>query len=164
MINVPTNIEKIRESQYLRFIDTTPSGANRTWVAIGIGVEEGNAGAEYNPNIERVKWIIEDNARSDHKSNDKQISVPQKTYKNDPCFEFVNNGRDVLNYKTNILEIDTWNVVNSAYKAKMSSGTIAITSYNGDEINWDLYFDGNPTDGTATISSGTPAFTESACL
>lgn len=161
---IPETIEKIRESQYLRFIDTTPSANNPTWVAIGIGVEEGNAAAEYNPNIDRIKWIIEDSARSNHTSNDKQMSVPQKTYKNDPCFEFVNNGRDVMNYKTHVLEIDTWNKTGNAYKAKKSDATIAITSYNGDEIDWDLYFDGDPTNGTSTIANGTPTFTASASL
>lgn len=163
-LNIPENIEKILESQYLRFIDTTPNGENRTWVVIGIGVETENAGVEYNPNIERTKWIIENSARSDHTNNDKQMSVPQKTYKNDPCFEYVNAGRDKMNYKTHVLEIDVWDKSGSAYKAKMSDATIAITSYNGDEIDWDLYFDGDPAEGTATIANGTPTFTESASL
>lgn len=161
---IPDTIEKIKESQFLRFIDITPSASSPAWKAIGIGVEEGNAGIEYNPNIERVKWIIEDNARSDHTSNDKQISVTQKTYRNDPCFEFVNAGRDILNYKTRVLEVDTWNGTNSSYPAKMSTATIAITSYNGEEIEWDLYFDGTAIEGTVTIANGVPTFTASASL
>lgn len=160
---IPDTIEKIKESQYLRFIDITPN-SEPTWKAIGIGVEEGGASAEYNPNIERVKWIIEDSARSDHTSNDKQMSVTQKSYKNDPCFEFVNKGRDALNYKTHVLEVDTWNAENSSYSAKMSDATIAVTSYNGDEIDWDLYFDGDPKKGTVTIASGVPTFVETASL
>ena len=161
---IPDTIEKIKESQFLRFIDTTPSAQNPTWKAIGVGVEEGNAGIEYNPNIERVKWIIEDSARSDHTNNDKQMSVPQKTYKNDPCFEFVNAGRDKLNYKTHVLEIDTWSGTGSSYPSKMSDATVAITSYNGDELDWDLYFDGDPINGTSTIASGVPTFVASTSL
>lgn len=161
---IPNDIEKIKESQFLRFVDTTPSAQTPTWVVIGVGVEEDNAGIEYNPNIERVKWIIEDSARSDHTNNDKQISVPQKAYKNDPCFEFVNGGRDKLNYKTHVLEIDTWNGTGSSYPAKMSDATVAITSYNGDEIDWDLYFDGDPKEGTATMASGVPTFVETTSL
>ena len=159
-----SNMEKILESQFLRFIDVS-STSTPNWKVIGVGVEEGNAGIEYNPNIERVKWIIDNSARSDHKSNDKQMSVPQKTYKNDPCFEFVNEGRDKLNYKTKLLEVDTWNEVSTGtYSAKMSEATISITSYNGDEVDWDLYIDGDPTEGSVTMSGGVPTFTPTTSL
>ena len=159
-----TNIEKILESQYQRFLDTTPSSA-ATYKRIGIGVEEGNAGIEYNPDIERIKWIIDNSARSNHKSNDKQMSVPQKAYKGDPCFEFVNKGRDKMNYKTNLLEVDTWDEVTTGhYKAKLSSATIVVTSYTGEEIDYDIYVDGDPTDGTVTISGGVPTFTATTSL
>ena len=164
-MNVDTsNMEKILESQFWRFIDTTPTSLSPTWKIIGVGVEEGNAGIEYNPNIERVKWIIDNSARSDHTSNDKQISVPQKSYKSDPCFEFVNAGRDQLNYKTHFLEIDGWDANNGSYPAKMSDATISITSFNGDEIDWDLYIDGDPTVGTVTISEGVPTFVPATSL
>lgn len=159
-----SNMEKILESQFLRFIDVS-STSTPNWKVIGVGVEEGNAGIEYNPNIERVKWIIDNSARSDHKSNDKQMSVPQKTYKNDPCFEFVNEGRDKLNYKTKLLEVDTWNEVSTGtYSAKMSEATISITSYNGDEVDWDLYIDGDPTEGSVTMSGSVPTFTPTTSL
>lgn len=159
-----SNMEKILESQFLRFIDVS-STSTPNWKVIGVGVEEGNAGIEYNPNIERVKWIIDNSARSDHKSNDKQMSVPQKTYKNDPCFEYVNQGRDKLNYKTKLLEVDTWNEVSTGtYSAKMSEATISITSYNGDEVDWDLYIDGDPTEGSVTMSGGVPTFTPTTSL
>ncbi len=163
MVIIPTNIEKIKTSQYLRFIDTTPTAANPTWAVVGIGVEE--ATTSFNPNIERIKWIIEDSSRSDHTSNDKQASIAQKAYKNDPCFEFVNEGRDKLNYKTRILEIDTWDEVSTGnYAAKMSDGLVSIADYSGEEINYDLYFDGDPKEGTATITNGTPTFTTNVSL
>ena len=159
---IPENIEKLVTSQYLRFIDTTPTANAPTWKVVGIGVEE--ASTEYNPNVERIKWIIETSSRSDHTSNDKQSSITQKAYKNDPCFEFVNAGRDKLNYKTHILEIDTWSGSEGSYTAKYSDGIIAITSYSGEEIEYDLYFDGDVTDGVASITDGTPTFTPSASL
>ena len=155
-----TGMEKILESQYQRFIET----ASDTYKRIGVGVEEGNAGVEFNPDIERVKWIIDNSARSNHKSNDKQMSVPQKTYKGDPCFEFVNAGRDKLNYKTKLLEVDTWDGLGGSYPAKLSDATIVVTSYTGEEIDWDLYIDGDPTEGTVTISDGVPSFTPTQSL
>ena len=36
---VPDNIEKIKRSQFLTFIDTTPS-TTATWAVLGVGVNE----------------------------------------------------------------------------------------------------------------------------
>ena len=158
---IPDSIEKIKRSQFLTFLDTTPSGNSRTWAIIGVGVDEYSQA--FNPQVDTEKWIIEDNARNDHTSNQKQGSVTQKCYKNDPAFEFVADGRDQLNYKTHILDIDTWNGTGSGssvtYPAKMSDGLVAITNYSGEEIEYDLYYDGDPTEGTVTITNGVPTFT-----
>lgn len=159
---IPSNIEKLKTSQYLRFIDTTPNGSNPTWKVVGIGVEE--MSTDFNPQVDTIKWIIEDSARNDHTSNQKQSSVTQKAYKNDPCFEFVNAGRDKLNYVTHILEVDTWSGSAGSYSAKMSDGLITVTSYDGDQIEYDLYFNGDPKDGTVAITDNVPVFTPSASL
>ena len=160
---IPNTIEKIKRSQFLTFLDTTPSGNSRTWAIVGVGVDEYSV--SFNPQIDSEKWIIEDNARNDHTSNQKQGSVTQKCYKNDPAFEFVADGRDQLNYKTHILDIDTWNGTGSGssvtYPAKMSDGLVAVTSYSGEEIEYDLYYDGDPVEGTVTITDGVPTFTPS---
>ena len=78
---IPDNIEKVKRSQFVTFLDTTPSGNNRTWAVLGIGITE--YGIAYNPQVDTEKWIIEDNARNDHSSNQKQGSVTQKIHKND---------------------------------------------------------------------------------
>lgn len=153
-----SNMKKILESQFVRFIDTTPTATNPTWALVA-AVEEDNAAIEYNPNIERIKYIVDDAARTDHTSNDKQMSVPYQAYKGDPCFEFVNEGRDKLNYVTHLLEVDLWNETSGSYSAKMSDATIGITSYNGKTIEFDVYADGDPTNGTVTITDNTPTFT-----
>ena len=152
-----TGMEKILESQFVRFIDTTPSSQNPTWKLIG-PVETGNAQVEYNAEIERAKWIVDKSARTNHKSNDKQMSVPLQAYKGDPVFAFVNGGRDKLNYVTHVLEVDLWDKTGSNYSAKMSGATIGISSYNGDMIEFDLYFDGDPTEGTITLAGQVPTF------
>ena len=158
---IPDSIEKIKRSQFLTYLDTTPSGNSRTWAIVGVGVDEYSQA--FNPQVDTEKWIIEDNARNDHTSNQKQGSVTQKCYKNDPAFEFVADGRDQLNYKTHILDIDTWNRTGSGssatFPAKQSDGLVAITSYSGEEIEYDLYYDGDPVEGTVTISDGVPTFT-----
>ena len=162
MALIPSDIEKIKTSQYLRFIDTTPTANAPTWKVVGIGVTE--LATEYNPQVDTEQWIIEDSARNDHTGNQKSSGVTQKCYKGDPEFEFVNLGRDKLNYKTHILEIDMWDKTGSSYSAKMSDGLIVLTSYSGAEIEYDLMFDGDPKEGTATIADGVPTFTESASL
>ena len=161
MALIPSSIEKIKRSQYMKFLDTTPS-SSYTWKVIGIGITEANV--EYSPQVDTEKWIIEDTARSDHSSNQKQISVTQKCYKGDPEFAFIEAGRDKLNYTSHILEVDMWNVVNSSYKAKLSDCLITITSYSGEEIEYTIYFNGDPTEGTATIADGVPSFTATTSL
>lgn len=160
---VPNNIEKNKESQYRRFLDITPA-STESWKIIGIGVSLGNANTEYNPQVDSEQWIIEDSARSDHTGNQKQIGVTQKCYKNDPEFEFINSGRDKLNYVSHILEVDTWNGNGGSYPAKKSDCLITVNSYNGAEIEYTIYFNGDPTEGSATISDGVPSFTPTASL
>lgn len=161
---VPSTIEKIERSQFLTFLDTTPS-STPTYAVLGIGITD--FGIDFNPNVDTEKWIIETNARVDHTSNEKQGSVTQKCYKNDPCFEFVQAGRDKLNYRTKILDIDVWNGTGSSYPATLSDGKIVITSYMGEnaEIEYDLYYDGDVIEGTATIdANGVPTFTPTTSL
>lgn len=160
MTLIPSDIEKVNRSQFLTYLDTTPAGDARTWAVLGIGVTD--YGIDYNPQVDTEKWIVEDNARNDHTSNQKQSTVSQKIYKGDPCFEFVQAGRDKLNYKTHILDIDRWNGTGNSYPATMSDGIIAVTTYMGEEatIEYDLYYDGDGVKGTVTISDeGVPTFT-----
>lgn len=156
------NLEKIKRSQYKIFLDTTPSATNPTWKLEGWGVEE--ASTSYNPNVDRIKYIVHDNASSDHTSNDKQNSFDKRAYKGEPCFEFVNAARDKFNYTTHILEVDSWNGTGSTYPAKMSNGTITVNEYSGESISYDLYYDGDPVEGTVTFADDVPTFTPTTSL
>ena len=156
---IPENIEKIKRSQFITYIDTTPSGNSRAWAVLGVGVNE--YAVSYNPQVDTEKWIVEDNARNDHTSNQKQGSVTQKCYKNDPEFEFIAQGRDQLNYKTKVLDVDTWSGSTGSYAAKQSDAIITVTSYSGEEIEYDIYYDGDPVNGTVAIADGVPTFTPS---
>ena len=108
-----------------------------------------------------MQWIIEDSARNDHTGNQKTLPVTQKCYKNDPEYEFVEAGRDKLNYVSHILEVNIVGGTGSSYPAKMSDCLITITSYSGDQIEYTIYFNGDPTEGTVTIADGVPTFTPS---
>lgn len=158
MALIPSNIEKNKRSQYQKFIDITPS-SSYSWKVIGIGIIEANM--EFNPQVDTEQWIIEDNARTDHTGNQKQIAITQKCYKNDPEFEFINKARDQLNYTSHILEIDTWDGTQGSYPAKVSDCLITVTSYSGSEIEYTIYVVGDPTVGTCSISDGVPTFVAS---
>lgn len=156
---VPSGIEKIDRSQWLVYLDTTPTGDTNNWAILGVGITE--FAIAYNPQIDTEKWIIENTARNDHTSNQKQGSVSQKIYKGDPCFEFVYKGCDQLNYTTHILEIDRWNGTTAGkYPAKMTDGLIAVTQKGGENavLEYDLYFNGEPTEGEVTFTGNVPTF------
>jgi len=159
---IPANIEKIKRSQFITYIDTTPTGNSRTWAVLGVGVNEYSV--SYNPQVDTEQWIIEDTARSDHTGNQKQVPITQKCYKGDPEFEFINSGRDKLNYVSHILEVDTWNGTVGNYPAKKSDCLITVTSYSGAEIEYTIYVNGDPTIGTCSISDGVPTFVENTSL
>ena len=161
---VPNGIEKINRSQFLTYLDTTPSSLTPTWNILGVGITE--YGISYNPQVDSEKWIIEDNARTDHSSNQKQGSVTQKCYKGDAVFEFVNAGRDKLNYKAHVLDIDRWNGNGSTYPAKYNDVIITVTSYMGEDasIEYDIYYDGDSVEGTVTFTGNTPTFTPTTSL
>lgn len=160
---ISENILKVERSQFLTFLDTTPTENTHNWALLGVGITD--YGIAFNPQVDTEKWIVEDNARSDHSSNQKQGSVSQKIYKGDSCFEFVHKALDKLNYKTNILDIDRWNGTTAGvYPAKMSAGKIVITQYMNETatIEYDLYYEGNPVEGTVSFTNGVPTFTPSA--
>lgn len=161
---VPSGIEKVNRSQFLTYLDTTPSSLSPTWSVLGVGITE--YGISYNPQVDTEKWIIEDNARTDHSSNQKQGSVTQKCYKGDAVFEFVNEGRDKLNYKSHVLDIDRWNGTGSSYPAKMNDVIITVTNYMGEnaEIEYDIYYDGDSVEGTVTFAGNVPTFTPTTSL
>ncbi len=160
---VPENIEKIKRSQFLTYLNTGTS-ANPTWSILGVGITE--YGIDYNPQVDTEKWIIEDNARNDHSSNQKQSSVTQKCYKGDAVFEFINGARDQLNFKAQILDIDRWNGTGTTYPAKKNDVMITINSYMGEnaEIEYTIYYDGDAVDGSVTFAGTTPSFTPTTSL
>ena len=163
MALLPEGIEKIKRSQFLTFLDITPN-SSATWKVLGVGITD--YGIAFNPQVDTEKWIVEDNARTDHSSNQKQSTVTQKCYKGDPVFEFVNAGRDQLNYKSHVLDIDRWNGNGSTYPAKMNDVIITVTNYMGEEasIEYDVYYDGDAVEGTVTITDGVPSFTPTTSL
>ena len=164
---IPSDIEKLdRDNSLMTFLDVTPSASTMQLEVLGIGITD--YGISYNPQVEQEKWIIEKNARNVHESNQKQGSVSQTAYKGDPVFEFVAAGRDKLNYKTHIVDVDIFAEDNETYPAKMTDGIITITQFGNENavVEFDLYYDGDPIEGNVTFddTTGKPTFTKTVGL
>lgn len=156
------NLVKMERSDWMTFLDTTPN-SEYTFDILGIGITD--LAVAYNPSVESEKWIIEKTARHIHQSNEKQASVSQSIYDGDPCYEFVDAGRNKLNYKTHILDVNMKKTVSDGkYYAELTDGLITITSHMGEDatIEYDLYWEGDTQTGSVDISSGTPVFTPDA--
>lgn len=155
-----TGYIKMNRDEWVTYLDTTPD-KEPTYTILGVGITE--FATEYNPSVESEKWIIERTSRHIHESNEKTGSVSQSIYVNDPCYKFVEAGRNKLNYRTNILDIDMTRKSESGdrYYAELSEGLLAVTSHMGENatIEYDLYYEGDPKIGYVTIADGKPTFT-----
>ena len=99
-----TSYVEMNRDEWTTYLDTTPEAQDMTLTILGVGITD--FGVAYNPSVEGEKWIIERTARHNHESNEKTGSVSQSIYINDPCYKFVEAGRDKLNYRTHIVDID----------------------------------------------------------
>ena len=155
-------MEKVTREQFLTFLKT---GANE-WGLLGTGITE--YGIALNPQIETEKWIIHKNATSTLDSNQKQGDVTQKIYKGDVCFDYVYSLMDKIgsDVETEVLDVDAWNGTGDVYPAKKSKVIIAINNYMGEDasIEYSIYYNGDPEEGTVQITDGEPTFTKADSL
>lgn len=161
------NYEKMNRSEWLTYLDVTPTATSMDLEVLGVGITD--MAIAYNPTVDSEKWIIEDAARHIHNANEKQAAVSQTIYKNDPCYQFVKNGRDKLNYTTHIVDVDRTNEISDGvYYAEMTNGLIAIDTWMGENasVEYTLYYEGDKVTGTVSFdaSTGKPTFTPDASL
>lgn len=153
-------MEKMKRSEFVTYLDTTPDATASTFALLGIGIIDFSIA--YNPNIDSEKWIFEDNARHIHNNNEKQGSVSQSIYKDDPCYEFIYKGKENLNNKTKILDINRAKEVSEGkFEATLSDGLYAVTSFMGENatIEYDLYYEGDVVKGSVEFDeTGKPTF------
>lgn len=161
------DLEKLKRSQFVTYLDTTPKGDAETYKILGYGIT--NYGLAFNPQITTEKFIIHDSATSVLDSYQKQGDVTQNCYKGDPCFEFINELRRKslvgAEVQTTVLDIDKWDkgATEGSYKATKSDVIIAISNYMGENatIEYQIHYNGDPVEGTVTIDkeTGVPTFT-----
>ena len=156
--------KKVTRDQIASYLNVKPGTETEDWAIIGVGITD--YGQDLNPQVNSEKWIIHKNATNTLESYQVQGDVSQTCYYGDPVYDFVNNIRRTLavgdKVETQILDIDLYEL--NQYPATFSNCMVAVTSYAKGEnpaIEYSIYYNGDPKQGTVTIADGKPKFTES---
>jgi hypothetical protein len=156
-------MDKITREQFVTYLNTTPTEDSETWSLVGVGVT--SYGIAFNPQVTTEKWIINKAATSSLDSYQRQGDVSQKCYKGDPIFEYVNELRRTCGIgaevQSQVLDIDRYDSTSdSKYKATKSDVIVVITNYMAEDavIEYSIYYNGDPTQGTVTFADEKPTF------
>ena len=163
-------MKKIDRTEWVDFLNTTPSVETPTWAIIGVGITDKST--DYNANTTEEKWIIHKNATKPTESYALTSGVEQTAYKDDPVFEFIDDIRYHLktgsDAETTLLEIDKYSFTGEetapVYRARLWKVGIELGSNGGEtaKINYTINYNGDPTFGTVTFENGVPTFTPEA--
>lgn len=160
-------VQAIKRSKFAEFINTTPSSDTPTWARIGKGVSENEV--SYNGNVTTETFIHEDNASNNVDYYAPQIAVTQFCYKGDKVFDYIDGLRKKRavgsDCETQLLMVYVYDTDDDeTYAAEINDVAIQIDTFGGsggerNSIGYNILFNGDPTQGTATISAGVPTFT-----
>lgn len=155
---------KIKRSQLMTFMNTTPSGA-ATYSLIGDGVTGGSI--SYNPQVEEETYIHQDSATITVESYSPKLSLEASAVAGDAVFDFI----DALRVARAVLDDAQTDIVNvwayesggpTAYPAEKQNVSIQVDEFGGEggssvKINYTVNFLGDPIPGT--FNASTKAFT-----
>lgn len=144
--------------------------ATDTYKLIGIGVTD--SGIAYNPQTTTEKWIVDKASRTSVDSYQRQRDINQKCRFGDPVYDFINELRKSLaigsSAEAYVVDVDIYDADQSGkYFAQKSKVTIAINNYataTPPELEYTLYYGGDPENGKAEINNGVLTYTPSASV
>lgn len=152
----------------MAFLNIEPSGSSESWALVGNGMTTGSYTYEATETSET--YIINENATTTVDSYAVSLDGEMKCIYGDQVYDYINGlrynlatGTDAV---TKVLLIDKYDVDDDgAFKAQKFDCSISISSYGGDggatpSIGFKINVNGDPVQGTATIASGVPTFTE----
>lgn len=152
----------------MAFLNIEPSGSSESWALVGNGMTSGSYSYEAQETSET--YIVNDNATTTIDSYALSLDGEMKCIYGDEVYDFINGLRYKLatgtDAETTVLLVDKYDVdTGGAFKAQKFNCSISISSYGGDggatpTIGFKINVNGDPTNGTVTMSSGTPTFTE----
>lgn len=150
----------------MAFLNITP-GETEDWALVGNGMTTGSYTYEATETSET--YIVDENATTTVDSYALSLDGEMKCIFGDEVFDFINDLRRKLatgtDAETTVLLVDKYDVSETnKFKAQKFNCSISISSYGGDggatpTIGFKINVNGDPTNGTVTISSGVPTFT-----
>ena len=156
---------KKKSSQKAYFINIGTS-TSPTWASLGKGVS--SLSHSYNPQVTTETYIDEDNATTSVDSYQPSAGIDVTLWDSTsaPAHAYLEELRTTRavgsDAETEILEIDISS--SSPYTAQKNSAAIAIDSFKVEggkpqQLSSSIYYNGDPTNGTAVITDGVPVFT-----
>lgn len=152
----------------MAFLNTVPTAGTETWALVGNGMTSGSYTYEATETSET--YIVNDNATTTVDSYALSVDGEMKCIYGDEVYDYINSLRYQLatgtDAETTVLLVDKYDVSETnKFKAQKFACSISISSYGGDggatpTIGFKINVNGDPTNGTVTISEGVPTFTE----
>lgn len=158
----------IKRSQIQAFLNTAGKGEAPTYKIVGNYMPTG--AYDYNPQTTTETYIVNDNATSTLDSYQIAFDGEMKCAKGDAVFDYIDGLRYTVavgdDAVSEVVLVDTYEQKGSSggYRAQKFACTVSINSFGGDggqiaTISFNIAVNGDPVQGTATISAGTCSFT-----
>ena len=158
----------LKRSQIQAFLNTAGKNEEPTYKIVGNYMPSGSY--DYNPQTTTETYIVNDNATSTLDSYQIAFDGEMKCAKGDAVFDYIDGlrynvavGDDAV---SEVVLVDTYEQKGSGsgYRAQKFACTVSINSFGGDggqtpTISFNIAVNGDPEQGTATISAGTCSFT-----
>lgn len=158
----------IKRSQIQAFLNTAGKGKEPIYKIVGNYMPTG--AYDYNPQTTTETYIVNDNATSTLDSYQIAFDGEMKCAKGDAVFDYIDGlrynvavGDDAV---SEVVLVDTYEQKGSSggFRAQKFACTVSVNSFGGDggqiaTISFNIAVNGDPVQGTATISDGTCSFT-----
>lgn len=170
MAETEVKLERLNNTAKVNFLNTTPTGASKTWSIIGRGITQKEN--SYGAKTTDEHWIIEENERHSVDGYSLGSDVEQIALKGDPVFEYIDDlmfrMKKGTALETEKLEVYKYRVNESSstpkydarlFKVLIVPDTDTIEGGSALKIKYKLQVQGDPTFGTVTFTNGAPTFT-----
>lgn len=158
----------IKRSQIQAFLNTAGKGEAPTYKIVGNYMPTG--AYDYNPQTTTETYIVNDNATSTLDSYQIAFDGEMKCAKGDAVFDYIDGLRYTVavgdDAVSEVVLVDTYEQKGSSggFRAQKFACAVSINSFGGDggqiaTISFNIAVNGDPVQGTATISAGTCSFT-----
>lgn len=171
MADAEVKLERLNNMAKVNFLNTTPTGASKTWSILGKGVTSKDN--SYGAKTTDEHWIVEENERHSVDGYALGSDIEQVALKGDPVFTYIDNlmykmkkGTDL---ETELLEVFKYRVSETESTPKYDARLFKVlivpdsdTLEGGSalKIKYKIQVQGDPSFGTVTFTNGTPTFKE----